>query len=39
MYRSIADPYNGKQVSINSSRGKLILRNYLNILIGGGDHS
>ena len=39
MYRSIADPHNGKQVSINSSRGKLILRNYLNILIGGGDHS
>ena len=37
MYSKIVNPLNGEHVIINSILGKKILRDYLNVLIGGSE--
>ena len=34
-YNKITDPISGKKIELNSSRGKTILRNYLELQAGG----
>ena len=36
MYSKIANPKTGRMISVNSKLGQEILRNYLNVLEGGG---
>jgi len=37
IYQYIIDPLNNTQVNITSIKGKKILNNYINILVGGGE--
>lgn len=37
MYSKITNPLTGRKVSINGKVGKNILRNYINVLVGGTD--
>jgi hypothetical protein len=36
MYSKIVNPATGRKISINSKKGKAVLKNYINIVSGGG---